>query len=107
MTDVSLREHLEMRLASLRDYIDTRLLDEQRAKDLALHDVDAKFAKVNELREQVLQERGMYPRIEIVDTLRDRVARLERLIPIVGLGSAMVGAIATTVAMKLFGIVAR
>ena len=104
MREVALREYLEMRLHALREYVDLRFTDEQRAKQLAVEDITARFAQVNELREQVLQERGMFPRVEVIDLLRDRIGRLERIIPIVGLGSAIAGAVATTLAMRLFGI---
>lgn len=102
--EVDLREYMDSQVRWLREGIDQRFEDNQRALDVATIKLRADFAKVNELREQVLQERGMYPRRELLEAVSDRVSKLERLIPLVGLASSVMGAILAFAAMKIFGL---
>jgi hypothetical protein len=92
MTEISLREYFEAQNRSLRELIDLRFNESQRALGLATEQLNQRFDQVNDFREQVLGERGMYPRREVLDALGERVGRLERLIPVVALLSAIIGA---------------
>jgi ABC-type anion transport system duplicated permease subunit len=61
------REWIESELRALRD----RAIAEQEH-------ITQRFSEVNKLREQVLQERGVFVRHETMDALRMRVERLEQ-----------------------------
>lgn len=61
------RDWIDAELRSLRDIVTA---EQQR--------VNERFAQVNELREQVLLERGVYVRHEALEVLSSRLARLEQ-----------------------------
>ena len=77
MTDVALKEHLERQIQNLRDYVDTKDVAAHRALDLATKGLHDRFEQVNQFREQVLQERGVFVRRELLDTIYERLTRLE------------------------------
>jgi hypothetical protein len=60
-----------------RDWIESELRAVRNAIATEQTRVNERFATVNELRKQVLDERGVYVRHEIVSALIDRVAKLE------------------------------
>ncbi len=85
MSEVELREHLEAQIRWLREYVDVRFAEAERALALAA-------------------------RRDLVEPLRERLSAIEgRLLPMVAAGTVLgvvIGGILTTVAMRLFGIAA-
>jgi hypothetical protein len=61
------RDWIEAELRSLREYAN----EEQKR-------VNERFLQVNELRQQVLEERGVFVRHEALASVSDRLARLEQ-----------------------------
>jgi len=70
----TLKEHLEGKLAALNERIDVQHRADQRALDLAQLNIDARLEKLNELRQQVSDDRATFANREATD---ERLKRIE------------------------------
>lgn len=80
MTEVSLREYIERIIDERSKAHDQRHYDEAQAIDQARAAVDLRLEKLNELRSEVLQDRGQFVRRDVYDNdKKGRDLRLQRL----------------------------
>jgi CHASE3 domain sensor protein len=67
-------EELKMKVATLEE----RSRQEEKAKELATKEIDRRLEGMNELRDQINQERGKYTTKEYGEGTRDLVAALDK-----------------------------
>ena len=77
MTDVALKEYLEERIEAVRREFQVQRESDQRALDLAHEGLQRRLDQMNEFRNQIRDERGIYVR---VDTFRWTVGFLVALL---------------------------
>jgi hypothetical protein len=70
----TLKEHLEARLTALDERISVQARADQTALELAGENIEARLEKLNELRQQVSDDRSTYLNREVGET---RLTRLE------------------------------
>lgn len=79
---VHLREFLERLLSEYREAHRQKHLDDERALDQARGAIDLRLEKLNELRAEVLQDRGQFVRSDVykkdVEVLNNAIRELDR-----------------------------
>jgi len=79
--NVDIKDYVDQRINDLKELIDSRFEALALNLTVAKTEIDRRLAEMNELRAQILEERGAYPTKDAVDhriaTLETRLGRLE------------------------------
>lgn len=105
MSEVPLREHVDVLFRELKERLDMQAISSQRALDKAEHGLNDWKHSTNEFREQLREERSRYAPRELVESLERRLRAIEETAANTAGRLWAFGAVVTAITVAIHGLV--